>query len=101
MYEFERTSYNLISANEAKELSTTQHKIYLYLEYMRKLDEKIKLNAEKRGDSDFIVNYPNSLIADKVINDIKAKGYIVKINESPKLRSLLISIPKLKDDNCE
>lgn len=101
MDEFERASYNLISAIEAKEISEVGHKKYLYYEYMKNLNEIIRKSTEVYGKDYFFSLAPNPLIADKVIKDIEAKGYKVKVIVGSRISdpdTLLITIPEVKDD---
>lgn len=84
--------YNLIKADEARELMEDEHYKFVYLNYMKKIDERITCAAKEQGVNGVLALAPVDLIKEKVITELTEAGYKVKEmkNSIPEVNSISI-----------
>lgn len=84
--------YNLIKADEARELMENEHYKFIYLDYMRKIDKRITYAAKEQGVNGILAIAPVDLIKEKVITELTEAGYKVKEmkNSIPEVNSISI-----------
>lgn len=70
--------YNLIKATNARKIVKNEHVEYLYLEYMRKLNERIIKTAKEDGFYEVLAIAPRYEIEQRVIKELNDAGYVVE-----------------------
>lgn len=73
--------YNLIKAEKAKELVNKEYFEYVYIQYMKKLNEAIIEVAKLKGGYNLLFELPPLVARGKIIEEIKDAGYTVEYND--------------------